>query len=212
MIYLATPSTPKVRDAMRSGLLGQMVTYKAGNRLVSDVAWALDNGVVKLVDGRPVTDPEWSEAKWLATLDRYRDTPGCLFAAVPDDVGNAAGTDARWQRYAPMVRDRGYRPAYVTQNGCRAIPYDAGAVFTGGDDAWKMGEPAHALVQKARALDLWTHCGRVNSLRRIRVCVRDGYDSCDGTYIARGPDTNLPKLLRYLRRATTQEVMFGGAA
>jgi hypothetical protein len=44
--------------------------------------------------------------------------------------------------------------------------------------------------------------GRVNSLRRLRLAARDGYDSVDGTFLAFGPDKNLPRLLAYLRRAT----------
>jgi hypothetical protein len=188
---------------MRSGLLGQMVTPNSGNRLEPDVWWALDNGCFS---------DNWSESKWLTTAERYASERGCVFAVVPDVVGDAAATDALWERYAEQVRHIGYRAAYVTQNGCQSIPSDADAVFTGGDDAWKLGPEAHTLIQKAKALGLWTHMGRVNSLRRLRVAVRDGYDSCDGTYLAFGPDTNLPRLLRYLTDATTQHVMFGGAA
>jgi hypothetical protein len=37
--------------------------------------------------------------------------------------------------------------------------------------------------------------GRVNSLRRLRYADAIGCDSADGTYIAHGPDINLPALL-----------------
>src|SRR5262245_34739545 len=124
---------------MTRGLIGQMITPKSGNRHVPGVTFALDNGVVTLVDSRPVTDPDWSETRWLAMLDRYQHTPGCLFAVVPDVVGDADATNERWARYHGAVRNRGYRAAYVTQNGCRSIPASAGAVFVGGDDNWKLG-------------------------------------------------------------------------
>lgn len=198
MLYLGTASGPKVRDAMARGLICQMVTPKAGNRLTPGATFALDNGTVKIVDGRPVTDPEWNEAKWLRMLDRYQHTPGCLFAVVPDVVGDAAATNERWVRYHGAVRNRGYRAAYVTQNGCESIPASAGAVFVGGDDAWKEGAQGRRLTRQAQARGLWCHMGRVNTRTRLRLAAMDGYDSVDGTGLAFGPDRNLPQLLGWL--------------
>lgn len=192
MLYLATASTAEVRVAMRAGLLGQMVTPLSGNKVEPGVAWALDNSCFS---------DRWSEATWRRTLARHADTPGCLFAVVPDVVADATATDDLWDRWAPVVRDHGYRAAYVLQNGCEAIPPDADAVFTGGDTAWKLGEHARQLVAEARARGLWCHMGRVNSLRRLRLAAKDGYHSVDGTYLKYGPDRNLPRLLTYLRRA-----------
>lgn len=198
VLYLGTASGPKVRAAMASGELAQMVTYKAGNKLTPGAGFAIDNGVVKIVDGRPVTDPNWSSEKWLACLTRYQGTPGCLFAVVPDDVCNAAGTDALWLRWAPTVRAMGYRPAYVLQNGCTAIPDDAEVVFTGGDDDWKLGPEVRALIAEAKRRGLWCHMGRVNTRERLRYAAMQGYDSVDGTGLAFGPDRNLPQLLGWL--------------
>jgi hypothetical protein len=42
------------------------------------------------------------------------------------------------------------------------------------------------------------HRSRVNSLTRLRYAVSIGCDSVDGTYLAYGPDRNLPALLRWL--------------
>jgi hypothetical protein len=210
VLYLGTASGPKVRDAMADKLIGQMITPKAGNRLVDGAVFAIDNGCVSIVDGRPITDPRWDEDRWLATLDRYQHTSGCLFAVVPDIVSDAAGTNERWARYHGAVRDRGYRAAYVTQNGCESIPASAGAVFVGGDDAWKEGRQARRLTRQAQARGLWCHMGRVNTLGRLRFAALDGYDSVDGTGLAFGPDRNLPQLLRWLYPA--QPSMFGGVA
>jgi hypothetical protein len=202
VLYLATASGPKVRDAMTNGVIGQLITPNSGNRLTPGAGFALDNGIVKLENGRPVTDPNWSEDRWIAMLDRYQSVPGCLFAAIPDVVGDAEATNERWARYHGTARNRGYRCAYVTQNGCQSIPASAGAVFVGGDDEWKDGSQALALTQQAKAGGLWCHMGRVNTLGRLRRAALDGYDSVDGTYLAYGPDTNLPNLVRYLRRAS----------
>jgi hypothetical protein len=199
VIYLATPSTHDVRVKIADGTLGQMITPKSGNRLVDGATFAIDNGRVTLKDGLPITDQHWDEAKWLRCLDRYAGTPGCLFVVVPDEVGDSEATDELWDRYAAAVTDRGYTPAYVTQNGCTRVP--APVVFVGGDDAWKLGVGADALTQTHKG---WRHMGRVNSLTRLRYAKRRGYDSVDGTFIARGPDVNLPRLLRYLRRVENE--------
>jgi hypothetical protein len=175
---------------MRAGLLGQMTTPLAGNQLIPGVRWALDNGAFS---------KKWSRARWLRTLERHAGTPGCLFAVVPDVVADAAATDELWSEWAPVVREHGYRPAYVLQNGCERVPSDAAAVFTGGDTPWKLGSVAQRLVGQARAAGKWCHMGRVNSLRRLRIAAQDGYDSVDGTFLAYGPDKNLPRLLAYLR-------------
>jgi hypothetical protein len=187
---------------MAAGELGQMLTPKAGNRLVDGATFALDNGIVRLVESRPVTDPDWSETRWLAMLDRYEGEPSCLFAVVPDVVGDAQATNQRWARHHGAALNRGYRACYVLQNGCHSVPVSAGAVFIGGDDGFKLGAEARALVAEARARRLWVHMGRVNSLRRLRYAHQIGCDSVDGTYLAFGPDRNLPRLRRFLRRAT----------
>lgn len=202
MLYLATASGPQVRDAMATGLLGQMVTPDAGNRLIGGVPWALDNGCFS---------DRWTEPRWLATLDRYRATPGCLFAVVPDVVADAQATNERWARHHGAARNRGYRCAYVLQNGCQTIPASAGAVFIGGDTAWKLGPEARRLVAEAKTRGLWVHMGRVNSLKRLRYANSLGCDSVDGTFLAFGPDRNLPPLLRWLRLAA-EPTLFGAAS
>lgn len=44
----------------------------------------------------------------------------------------------------------------------------------------------------------WVHCGRVNSKKRYKWCESYGADSADGTYVAFGPDINIPKMARWL--------------
>jgi len=185
---------------MTAGLLGQLVTPNSGNRLLPNVCWALDNGCY---------GDQWRESKWIDTLERYANEPDCLFAVVPDVVCDAAATNERWMRYAAVVKGFGYRAAYVTQNGCTAIPDDADVLFTGGDDAWKLSVEAQAL---AAGSDGWTHMGRVNSLRRLRFAAAHDYDSVDGTFVAFGPDVNLPKLLRFMRATNQQPTLIQAGA
>jgi hypothetical protein len=210
VIYLATASGPTVQATMADGRLAQMITYKSANLLVEGATFAIDNGVVRLDGGRAVTDPSWSERRWLASLDRYAGTPGCLFAVVPDVVGDAEATTRRWAQYTDEVRDRGYRPAYVLQDGCQTIPDDAPAVFIGGTIEWKLGPQASRLARQAKADGRWVHCGMVNTRRRLRLAADMGCDSVDGTGLGFGPDRNLPPLLGWLD--PRQPSLFGGVA
>lgn len=195
MLYYATASGPKVRSAMRDGLLGQMMNPNVGNRREPGVRIAVDAGTVKIVDKRPVNDPAWNAEKWERYLARM---DGADFAVVPDWVCDAEKTDARWVEYLPVVLRLGHRPAYVLQNGCTGIPPEAEVVFVGGDDEFKDGPDAAALIAEAKARGLWVHMGRVNTLTRIRRAALRGCDSVDGTTLAWGPDRNLPQLLRWI--------------
>lgn len=205
-MYLATASTESIRDAMSVGLLGQLRTPNSGNAIVPGTQWAADNGAFS--SARTFDPDRW--LRWLAD----QPTEGCLFAVVPDVVGDHAETLVLWHEWAQVVRDLGHRPAFVLQDGCTpdVVPADADCVFVGGSTEWKLGPESVACMRFAKAQGCWVHVGRVNSLRRIRWCADlDGVvDSVDGTYLAFGPDQNLPKLLSWMH--PEQPGLFGGVA
>lgn len=205
MLYLATASGPKVRDAMIAGLLGQLRTPNTGNKVVPGVSWAADNGCFS--DTTP-----FDADRWLAWLDR-QPREHCIFAVVPDVVGDHDATVERWALHADSVRALGFRPAFVLQDGCEPelIPADTDCVFVGGSTEWKLGDAAVRCMRFAKSQGWWVHVGRVNSLRRLRWCADlDGVvDSVDGTYLAFGPDRNLPRLLSWLH--PTQTSLWGVA-
>src|SRR6266508_1220165 len=147
--YYATASGPRVREAMRTGLLGQIATPGSGHRVLPGVDWCADN---------------------------------------------AAFTG-------------GYPVALVAQDGLEhlTVPWHSfDVLFIGGGTAWKLGPAAADLAAQARAHGRRVHCGRVNSLRRLRYAASIGCDSVDGTFLAYGPDRNLPVLLRWLSAIHTQ--------
>lgn len=214
MIYLSPPSTDEVRAAMleRPDLLGQLYAHPSGNRLnPAPTLWALDNGVVRLIDGRPQTDPNWDAGRWWAHAERLAEhAHRALFAVAPDVVGDAHATLKRSGPWLDRLRGLGYPVAFATQNGATPalVPWDAiDVLFTGGDDDWKLGAPARDLVAEALDRGLTAHMGRVNTRQRLRVATRDGYASCDGTTIARGPDRNLGPMLRWLEQVNTQTAL-----
>ena len=208
MRYAANPSTQSVRDAMTTGLIDMIATPKQGNRLPDGVAWIADNGCFG--KGYPGDDAWYA---WLASFTPEQ-ISRCRFAVAPDVVGNAWESYLRSYPWLRAVRDLGYPVAYVAQNGEEDLPTpwdDFDALFIGGDTAWKLGAAARELVAQAKAHGKWVHMGRVNSERRMQYAQAIGCDSVDGTYIAFGPDQNLPKLLGWLRAVRDPLFTLGGA-
>lgn len=141
--------------------------------------WGIDNGVFT-----GAFDPDELHAK-LERLRPYR--ARCRFAVAPDIMRDAAATLERFREWAPQLHALGYPVAIVAQDGMTPadIPACADALFVGGSDEWRH-EHAPALMYHARARNLWVHVGRVNSVERIRWCIRHGANSCDGTHHAFG--------------------------
>lgn len=179
---------------MTADFLGCIVTPKQGNRLPDGVVWSADNGCFG--KGYP------GDQKWFAWLASY--TPEqigrCAFAVAPDVVGDAAGTVLRSGPWLEKIRSLGYPVAYVAQDGMEdeTVDWDAfDVLFIGGTTDWKLGPHARALAVEAKAHGKRIHMGRVNSRRRFIYADLIGCDSVDGTYIAFGPDVNLPDVLAW---------------
>lgn len=189
---------------MTEGLLDQIVTPAAGNAITPGAIWCADNGVF---GGDYPGDDAY--LAWLAA--RRHLAASCAFAVAPDVVRapdgqlrpDAAATLARSAPMLPRIRALGFPAALVAQNGLEHldVPWDDfDVLFIGGDDAWKEGPAAAQLARAAKQRGKRVHMGRVNSLRRLRIAERIGCDSADGTYLAFGPDRNLPTLLSWLRQ------------
>jgi hypothetical protein len=202
LLYFANPSTQKVREVMNAGLLGLIDTPAQGNRRPAGGIWCADNGCFGA--GYP------GDERWFAWLTKHAaDAASCAFATAPDVVGDAAATLDRSLPWLPRIRALGYPAALVAQDGLEnlTVPWDEfDVLFIGGTTGWKLGQHARRLVGEAHAHGKHVHMGRVNSERRYAYAELIGCDSADGTYLAFGPDTNLPKLLRWTGS------LFGGAA
>lgn len=196
MLYLANPcGGQSVVTQMQAGRLGYIDTPAQGNRRPAGVTWCADNGCFG--KGYPGDD------EWLAWLASSADDAGsCLFATAPDVVGDAAATLARSAPFLPKIRALGFSAALVAQDGLEDLPVpwlDFDVLFIGGSTEWKLGAAARELVAEAKARGKWVHMGRVNSERRYRYALQIGCDSVDGTFLTFGPDTNMPRLLSWLR-------------
>jgi len=144
--------------------------------LKTGLPWAADNAAFSGFD----------PAKFTRLLNRIAGEPRCLFAVCPDVVADARATLALWPWWACLIRSKGLPAAFVLQDGQEdeAMP-DADAYFIGGSTDWKLSTQAADLAAEAKRRGKWLHCGRVNSLRRLRLAYRMGCDSVDGSGYSR---------------------------
>lgn len=204
MIYLTVPPKESRIEALFAAGLGVIMTPKSGRRLgviARYPCWAADTGCY-------TQGARFDLARYLGWLGRLGPARGsCLFATAPDVVGDARAT---WERSAdvlPRIRRLGYPAALVAQDGAEALALEweaFDALFIGGSTGWKLSEAAFALAAEARARGKWTHLGRVNSRRRMRVAAAAGYHSADGTQAAYGPDKRLAQMTRWLAEIRRQ--------
>ena len=225
---------------MRNGLLDQITTPASRNLLESGTTWCADNGIYSNAypgDGQYL--------RWLSTLP---DPSRCRFAVAPDVVADHDATLERSWPMLRRIREAGLPVALCAQNGATPddLPWDyIDVVFLAGivecvpcgwvpaitdlpletcPDGhplaeWKTSAIASAITAEANTRGKWVHMGRVNTRNRMLAAKRMGCDSADGTYLAFGPDQNLPSLLAWLceplDRSTTQLDLFelaGGPA
>jgi hypothetical protein len=194
-----------VREAIHEcRWLGQIVTPAAGNAVMGGASapWCADNAV--FADKYP-GDMEY--LSWLA--QRLWAAQWCRFAVAPDVVGDAVATLARSAPMLGVIRTWGFPVALALQDGVEnlAIPWsEFDVAFIGGSTEWKIGEAARELSAETKARGKWLHMGRVNTLERLRIAASFGCDSVDGTYLAFGPDINLPKLLGWLAEVNAERI------
>jgi len=197
VIYFCNPSTPAVRAAMQTDpRLGCIETPKSGrNRVPVGVRWCADNGCFG--KGYPGDDA------WFRWLEQHPGRELCEFAVAPDVVADHEATLERSLPWLERIRALGLPAAFVAQDGAtvETIPWDRfDVLFVGGSTEWKLGAVAEQIVRMAADLGYPVHMGRVNSHKRLAYADAIGCTSADGTFLARGPDVNLPKVLRWLRR------------
>ena len=194
VLYFANPTGSKnVHAEMANGRIGFIDTPKQRNNRPDGLTWCADNGCF----GKGFDEVQWW--KWLQDNARFADT--CLFATAPDVVGDAQATHDRSAPWLPKIRSLGYPVAYVAQDGLNLLPIpwdDFDVLFIGGSTEWKLGHHVRNIVAEAKRRGKHVHMGRVNSLRRYRYAQAIGCDSVDGTYLIFGPDTNLPKLMKWI--------------
>jgi hypothetical protein len=202
VIYLSGTIRPNMKP---HPMLGFMNTPRRREDVPDGAAWAADTGIF----GCPQLHDDDAYLRWLDGKPRER----CLFATAPDVVGDHAATLVRSIPMLRRIRDAGYRPALVAQDGWdpRSVPWeDFDVLFVGGTNGFKLGVAGFA-VDQALARGKAAHMGRVNSYKRLRVAAALGCDSADGTFLKFGPDVNEPRLLRWFEQLRAEPLLPLGA-
>lgn len=207
MLYLSgcLPSKPSIRELLLDNNIGLLLTHVSQRNLPNNDGW------IWAADNACFTGKTWDSSAWLRWLEKMPNPQDALFATVPDFVADHKKTLEMWPQWFRQVKDLGFKPAFILQNGCTPdeVPWDeCDAVFIGGSTEWKLGIQAEAIVREARKQNKWIHMGRVNSLRRMTIAVHFGCDSVDGTYLAFAPDLNALKLVNMMKRIEVEPSLF----
>lgn len=223
MLYFTPPSSKSsvVREGLKAGLLGAMITPKQGNVLPDGCLIGADTGIFHPTQ---FPGPGWpGETKWFAWLGRMVARYGAdrfVFATAPDVPFDAAGTLRFSGPWLARIRGLGVPAAFCAQNGSEdpgMIPWDdVDVVFLAGDDDWKLGTGAADVAAEARRRGKRVHMGRVNSWERMKHAAAIGVSTTDGTTVIHGPDKNGADMIRWskdireARRHSVQPDLLGG--
>lgn len=200
MIYLTGCVPKQSHQFLDDQVIGFLTTPNIGNHRKPEWIWAADSGCFNRKTYK-------GDEAYITWLTRQHSKEKCLFATAPDVLGDAAGTLKLAQEWLPTIKDLGYSPALVTQDGMtpEMVPWNqVDWLFLGGTDSHKLGPEGKALIAAAIENGKRVHVGRVNSQRRYLAFKFLGADSADGTFLAFAPSTNLKKLISWIRHGETQ--------
>jgi hypothetical protein len=158
----------------------------------ADLRFGIDNGAWRAYQ----TKTQFEESAFEHLVDRL----GCAadFVILPDIVGGGSDSLAFSVSWLPRLRTLKHLLLPI-QDGMNA--HDVGMVlrqaprvglFLGGTTEFKL-QQMYAWGMVAHAWNRWFHVGRVNSIRRVRLCAEAGADSFDGSGITIFSN-NLPRL------------------
>jgi len=158
----------QANELIAGQLLTPLTKYKK-----CEVVFGVDNG------GFTGAKPE-GFSKILKRYFEFKDQ--CLFAAVPDKVGDHKETLAMWDAYNHLAD--GYKKAFVVQDGFDGWPSNADAIFLGGSTEFKDSYEAEQIVTTALDCKMHVHIGRVNTYDRFYKFHCLGANTCDGSGIS----------------------------
>jgi hypothetical protein len=172
-------------DLLPLGMIVQPKTYRDGYLSRAGLyKWvAIDNGRFTEA-GRSLFRPAEYDRLIGEGLERAGDN--LLFAVAPDVPFDWAETLRPSRPWLRRIRRLGCPAALCAQEGITlgSIPWDEfDCLFIGGADAFKEGPIVRNACREARRRGKWTHMGRVNGLRRLRIALAFSVDSVDGTYL-----------------------------
>ena len=145
--------------------------------------YAIDNGAYTSFNRGKPFDAE----RYLRYLDAWGSE--CLWTVIPDEVGNREETLIQADLWIPRIE--GHNLLICLQDGMvydDIVPFLGRiyGIFLGGSTEYKVTKACY-WSEFAKKHGLYYHIGRVNTVKRIRLCILAGADSFDGTGMIRFP-------------------------
>jgi hypothetical protein len=188
--YASRTGTRRNLDVMRAAGWHLLVSA-TGCLRHEGFPYALDNGAwTAFQRGKPFDESLFVKA--LRLMGRDAD-----WSVIPDIVAGGAASlemSLRWMRQVLDETERGLIAVQdgMTTDDVRPFIGPRVGIFVGGSTAWKLST-LDAWAALARERDAWCHVGRVNSVKRIKLCITAGAHSFDGTSASKFAVT-IPKL------------------
>ena len=180
--YASRTGTRRNLDALRKAGWRLLVSARGVLR-TEGFRYALDNGAwTAHENGEPFDNDAFVRAvNYLGA--------GADFVVAPDIVCGGLASLGMSLHWLPWLRPRCQRVLIPTQDGMEdddLAPFLSPeiGIFVGGSTEWKKATTGR-WATLARRHGAWCHVGRVNSRRRINICISAGADSFDGSNLSR---------------------------
>jgi len=197
--YATRTGTRRNRKAMFAAGWGFFLTPDAHSLGDWKGRIAVDNGAWSAYQ----KGEDWSPDRFVPLVERYGAASD--FVVAPDIVAGGAASLALSLIWLARLLETCPRVLIPVQDGM--VPADVEeyldervGVFVGGSTDWKLGAMRSFCALAARR-GAWSHVGRVNSVRRINLCLSSRATSFDGTSVSRYAKT-LPPLDAARRQST----------
>jgi hypothetical protein len=157
------------------GSLGHLYSPGGQRGPWPEIPYALDNGAFGAAE-KNIEFPEEAWRRLMGWAGEKAQPP--LWALVPDSVADRDRTLEKWDRFSPVVRAAGFRPAFAIQDEMTFadVPDSDCMLFIGGSTAWKMA----AIRPWCARFPGRVHVGRVTEVKRLMLCYEAGAVSVDG--------------------------------
>lgn len=186
------------------GALGHLYSPGAQRGPWPEIPYALDNGAFGAWE-KNIDFPEESWRRLLGWAGDKEQPP--LWALVPDSVADRDRTLEKWERFSPVVRAAGFRPAFALQDGMtfEDVPDAECMLFIGGSTGWKVA----AIRPWCARFPGRVHVARVTEEKRLMLCYEAGAASVDGNGWNRktnkpGQPAQWPSLIRFFEMQSTE--------
>lgn len=184
--YTAQPSNKRNISILKSypwrHLLSPNRPYQ---ELQNCAGYAIDNGAWSSF----VNNKQYDPRPFLNDVEKYG--VNADFIVIPDVVEDAVATLFAAEKWIPILNE--YRCLIVAQDGMKiqdleTFVADGVGVFIGGSTVYKL-KNIKPIAQLCNQYNVLCHVGRVNSIKRINICINNGAHSFDGSGFARFEQT-----------------------